>query len=577
MSARERSRDGEPSLVDPEDEARVGAVLQEKYRLDRLLGSGGMGAVYEATNGWTGRRVAIKVLRGHYAKHSAILERFIQEARTATALAHPNIVEVLDICREPDGLLFIVQELLLGEDLRARLDARGRPLAVEEAVEIAVPVMGALVAVHQAGVVHRDIKPDNVFLVRDRGGAETPKLIDFGVSKINDPNYARAQTQHGVTVGTPDYMAPEQARGDTSVDARADVWSMGVVLFEMLSGRVPFEGPTTNVVLVAVMTQRAPSLAALAPWVPPALVRVVDRALEHDRARRWDSMQSMLAALILCVDEPSARASLLGRHRASLPAPGDDVLRLPPHGALVPAAAEARENTDDFDDEDPTRVASFSSDLLDQLPGAARPDRALDAHVTPPIPPSEATVASPSAGPSTPFSMPTGAYPAILSPPPHPPPHPASGAHPVASGASRGAGTSARLRVPSMLAGLLALSVVAFAIGWSATSAAPTRTPSVTAPVLPVALPSSPPVVGSSAPSVALPNGAPQPLGADAEAPSVAVPMQPPVEATRPIPTIPARPTAPRAGATPPRTGGPARPSRPSTGPRGLRPSQVYE
>jgi serine/threonine-protein kinase len=228
----------------PAREDRSGALVGGKYRLVRLLGRGGMGAVYEAENTWTRRRVAMKLLRPEYARDKEALRRFMQEAQSASQIAHPHIIDVLDLGLEnSDGSLYMVQELLQGEDLRARLKAAGK-LPATEALAVMVPILGALAAAHEHGVVHRDIKPENIFLTKESTGRVMPKLIDFGVSKVLEPGQTGAQTGAGTALGTPRYMAPEQLRGEPDVDARADVWSVGVVLYELLSGGNPFEAPT---------------------------------------------------------------------------------------------------------------------------------------------------------------------------------------------------------------------------------------------------------------------------------------------------------------------------------------------
>lgn len=284
-----------------------------RYTLLRALGRGGHGAVYEAENTRTGRRVAIKLLHPSVASDAATVGRFLREARSAARIAHPHIVDVLDVSEDLTGNPFIVYELLHGEDLRAHLD-RERRLSPRAALEILTPVLEALVAAHAAGVVHRDIKPANIFLVREADGGVRPTLIDFGVSKLLASDAGcYGTTATGMTLGTPHYMSPEQARGDTTIDARADVWSVGVVLFEMLAGRLPFEEPTVALMIARILTQRPPRIDRVAPEVPAEVAAVVAKALEPDRALRHASMQALLDALRGCaprevVTSPSRRA-----------------------------------------------------------------------------------------------------------------------------------------------------------------------------------------------------------------------------------------------------------------------------
>jgi serine/threonine protein kinase len=304
-------------VVDTADaSAGVGAVVGGKYMLKSLIGTGGMGAVYEAENTWTRRPVALKLLHPAFANSREVVERFMQEAQLASQIRHPNIVDVLDLGQEPsDNSLFIVQELLHGNDLRTLLDASGR-LDVPTAIDIALPLMGALAVAHRRGVVHRDIKPENIFLAHDDSGEVVPKLIDFGISKIaTDAPGSRNLTQSGTLVGTPNYMSPEQARGDAQIDGRSDVWSLGVVLYEMLSGCVPFDAPNQNVLMVKIIMEQAPRIETVAPDVHPALAAIVHGALVNDREGRFSDMPAFIAAVL---QSGLWGPELFERHRRSL-------------------------------------------------------------------------------------------------------------------------------------------------------------------------------------------------------------------------------------------------------------------
>jgi serine/threonine protein kinase len=292
-----------------------GTVIGGRYTVSAPLGVGGMSTVYDAHDGWTGRRVALKLLNPTLALHGEVVARFVQEAHAAASFSHPNIVEVLEVNEDRAlGTYFIAQEFLDGMDL-GRWTERGGAISPAEAVAIVTPVMSALVAVHARGIVHRDIKPENVFLAVGADGSTVPKLIDFGVSKMNDamlgPN---GRTRAGLAIGTPEYMSPEQARGDVDVDARSDVWSMGVMLFQLLTGRTPFEAATQTLLLVAIITERPTPIARVNPGLPPALCAVVDRALQPDRSLRYQTMQELLDAVAGC--------SLDDEH-PSTPAPRD--------------------------------------------------------------------------------------------------------------------------------------------------------------------------------------------------------------------------------------------------------------
>ncbi|MDB4929313.1 MAG: putative serine/threonine-protein kinase pknB, partial [Myxococcaceae bacterium] len=282
----------------PLGEADTGQVrvVGGKYRLGRVLGHGGMGVVYEAENTWTGRRVALKVLDPAGAADAVQVGRFMEEARVTAALRHPNIVDVLDMGQDPaDGALFIVHELLAGEDLRAML-AREPRLDVDRALDLLAPLLRGLAAAHAAGVVHRDVKPANLFLARSAGGAVVPTLIDFGVARDLGRDDRRQRTGTGETVGTPAYMAPEQLRGDRAVTPAADVWAVGVVLHQMLAGAPPFPADNHHVLVHRVLAgERAPTEVTLA-HVPPRLRAVVDRCLDADPARRFLSAAALLDA-----------------------------------------------------------------------------------------------------------------------------------------------------------------------------------------------------------------------------------------------------------------------------------------
>ena len=279
----------------------VGATLGGRYRVVRQLGHGGMGAVFEAENIWTKRRVAVKVMRPEIAAHAQYAQRFLQEAQAATQLAHPNIVDVLDMGKDEElGSLYIVQEFLTGSDLRKHLEAAGR-VPVREALELILPVMEALVTAHTRGVIHRDIKPDNLFLTETPRGV-VPKLIDFGIAKVvGEGGDSLQQTRTGVLMGSPHYMSPEQGRGDPGLDARTDVWSLGVVLYEMLSGTRPHESTTNANALIAKIIYEDPKpLAEVAPDVPADLAGAVMGALRRDLPKRHASMQAFVDALRAC-------------------------------------------------------------------------------------------------------------------------------------------------------------------------------------------------------------------------------------------------------------------------------------
>jgi len=276
-------------------ERQVGTSIGGKYRLIRVLGRGGMGVVYEAEHAMTRRRVAIKVLHAHHKESGDAARRFINEAQAAGKISSPNVVEVLDGGEDGDGSLYLVMELLAGQDLSTQL-LRYRRLEVAETVTIVAQVLQALIVAHHQGIIHRDIKPENIFLARSLTGETHVKILDFGISKAvevdgNAPGLSVTQTN--TTVGTPHYMSPEQARGERTLDRRADLWAVGVVMYECLAGRVPFDGDTYNDQIVRVITEPHTPLSHYD--VPAGLSRIVDRALEKDRTRRYLDAAEMLA------------------------------------------------------------------------------------------------------------------------------------------------------------------------------------------------------------------------------------------------------------------------------------------
>ena len=284
-------------MTKPEHETSTAErTIGGKYRVLRLLGEGGMGAVYEAENTWTRRRVALKVMSGGTHEDAEFARRFMQEAQTAARLRHPNIVDVLDMGQdEASGEIFIVQELLVGRDLGRHLSDVGM-LTPGEAIGLLTPVMEALVATHAIGVVHRDLKPDNIFLAETPRGV-VPTLIDFGIAKVVSDDGSMHRTRTGMLMGTPYYMSPEQARGDSTLDARSDVWSIGVVLYELLSGTRPFQAANANSVIAKIIYEPPQPVAVAAPHLPRELTEVVMRAVHPDVEQRYPTMQAFLDAL----------------------------------------------------------------------------------------------------------------------------------------------------------------------------------------------------------------------------------------------------------------------------------------
>src|ERR1019366_6987415 len=274
--------------------ARVGMVLQDKWTLDTLLGVGGMAAVYAATHR-NGKRVAVKVLHAEMGRDAEVKQRFLQEGYAANTIQHEGAVSVMDDDVAPDGSAFIVMELLEGETVEARWLRSGERLPVREVLAIVEQPIAGLAAAPAKNVVHRDVKPENLFITK----VGQLKVLDFGIAKVFEAHRGRAtSTKVGVVMGTPAFMAPEQARARwDEVDGRTDLWAVGATMFTLLTGRHVHEGVSGNEQLILSATTLAPSLGSVAPEVPPAVVAIVDRALAFERGRRWPDAPSMQQAV----------------------------------------------------------------------------------------------------------------------------------------------------------------------------------------------------------------------------------------------------------------------------------------
>ena len=289
------------SMMPPGEEVQEGAVLGN-YQLERLLGEGSMGRVFQARHVRLGRQVALKVLRPEHARDSSFVQRFFQEARTVNQINHEHIVEVFDFVDEsPDGHVYCVMELLRGQSLGALLKEEG--LTLSRVQRIGVQVCAALGAAHQVGVVHRDIKPDNLFISQRSGQADFVKVLDFGVAKLmtTQTGVSLTGTLDGTIIGTPAYMAPEQAAG-LPVDARADIYAVGNILYEMLAGHPPFQASAFGQLVVQIITQAPPPLPAQLPSgepTPPALASLVMRCLAKEPEARPQTLAEVTTALLL--------------------------------------------------------------------------------------------------------------------------------------------------------------------------------------------------------------------------------------------------------------------------------------
>lgn len=345
-----------------------GQVLAGKYRIERLLGEGGMGAVYVATNNVLQRRVALKVMNERFASVPAAVERFHREAIAASKVSHPSICQVFD-AGQHEGKPWIAMEMLEGESLAERIE-RG-PMSVDEVVKMATGSLSALAEVHDEGIVHRDLKPDNIFLARSRSGDWVPKVLDFGVAKDTSEGQLNKLTATGAVVGTAYYLSPEQAKGLPDIDPRTDVYAMGVVLYECLSGHMPYEAETITQLIAKMFTEEPRPLHVVAPDVPAQVADVVNRCLAQERDDRFQTARELLAAL-----EAAARGAWAGRSSPGASMAGSMAGSLPGAGPVpsqpgIPQTAlgEARVATQ------PTAMLpdGFASGMGSQVAGGPAP------------------------------------------------------------------------------------------------------------------------------------------------------------------------------------------------------------
>ena len=271
-----------------------GQILAGKYRIERVLGAGAMGMVLAATHLALGTRVAIKIMLGGGRRGDELAARFLREARVAAMLRSQHAGKVLDLGTTEDGAPYIVMEYLDGEDLVSRLAARG-PLPVEEAVGYILQACEAIAEAHGLGIVHRDIKPANLFLTTGVDGAPCMKVVDFGVAKQNDSDLALTRT--GQAIGSPLYMSPEQMNGSRDVDGRADIWSLGVTLYEMIAGTTPFFADTLTELCARVHLGWPTPITEYRNDVPAGLEAVLMQCFEKRRERRWPNVAALAAAL----------------------------------------------------------------------------------------------------------------------------------------------------------------------------------------------------------------------------------------------------------------------------------------
>src|SRR4051812_40138411 len=289
----------------PGEDPLIGRVLSERYRIQRKVGEGGMGTVYQAEHALIGKKIALKVLFPELTRRADLVARFLQEAKSASRIGHENVIDISDFGQSPEGMVYIAMELLEGHDLAHVIKSEG-PMAWPRARPILMQIAKALRAAHEHGIIHRDMKPENVYLIQREGRPDFVKVLDFGIAKVVTPDGDGPRlTQTGMVFGTPEYMSPEQAQGQTP-DHRVDIYAVGCLMYHMLTGDVPFRAES----FMGILTKHL-----LEPVVAPRTKRpdleiaeqveaVCMRALEKDRDKRWQDMDAFYRALGAAGNEP---------------------------------------------------------------------------------------------------------------------------------------------------------------------------------------------------------------------------------------------------------------------------------
>jgi eukaryotic-like serine/threonine-protein kinase len=329
---------------------QTGQIIEGKYSIIRLLGEGGMGAVYEGENVRIHRRVAIKVLHSNVAENIDAVQRFEREAQAAGRIGSDHIVEVLDLGNLPDGDRFMVMEYLDGESLTLRIQARGR-LTPFEAAPLMIQLLEGLGAAHGAGIIHRDLKPDNVYILRTKKGAgDYVKILDFGISKFNKLNSdsGMSMTRTGAVMGTPYYMSPEQAKGSKEMDHRSDLYSAGVILYEAITGQVPFAAETFNELIFKIVLEAPAPPQQHVPDLDPAFSSIMQKSMAREQRDRFQTAQEFADALTAWLGSGQGVAVPLGLTPSGARPPGQipALGQTPPPWANTPGARPGQSMVD---------------------------------------------------------------------------------------------------------------------------------------------------------------------------------------------------------------------------------------
>ena len=335
--------------LEKDPDSLVGVTLAGKYRIDARLNEGGMGTVYRGTHVLMDKTVAIKVLRPSLAADEKIVARFSREARAASRISHPNALSVTDFGEDESGHVFLVMEYLSGKTLKQVIRDEG-PLPLARVVDITRQIGDALNAAHEQGVVHRDLKSDNIMLVDTMAG-DHAKVLDFGIAKINeaDGGVDTGLTAPNLVIGTPQYMSPEQCTQDVEIDSRSDIYSLGVILFEMLVGHVPFSGDSPTMVMMKHLQEPVPSVLEERSDVPASVARVVARAMAKVRDNRYQTVATLIEDLTIAAGMTIHRIGPVTPTNTGETMPGRDdpdevtVVRLREEPAYVPPSAPRRE------------------------------------------------------------------------------------------------------------------------------------------------------------------------------------------------------------------------------------------